>query len=190
MLIHSFETRKVAGGSIGLEPAARLLIDQNRGRLAVTDGRDDILWPVQREQFYSVRMKNDGPVTIQITDRDIISRKTLRTKDRITFFPKAFVLHPGEEIYVPIVRLADLTRAVDSEFDETKYKYSASQNANLECGAMPQPANTECLSTEMALGVSISYIDIFGDKHQFNAIGNLYRVSFTPLQIYVIRPSN
>lgn len=160
------------------DAASRALVEEQHGQLETTVGTDKIEWPVVKGRIYTIGLKNTGKSTVYIESMKLVGGDLARFHSTIKFFPQKFVVRPDETILVPVALLKDLGPLLDPQFNDTVYRYNASNDANWNCSTEVAPvpnSMNSCESHSMGFGVSIDFVDGFGQKSAFNALGFLDR---------------
>lgn len=167
-----FEKRRVSAGRAGLSVDERLALDKNRAVISVASVDSLVRWGGISVPIFTIRVKNAGSTSVQIRSIDVLASYGVHN-GHVDFFPKQFVIYPGDEILVPVAAFATLAKLVDAKYDEKEYTYTVSSNSSSVCKSdAEQDVDVlySCTGQSFAFGVSVQFMDIFGDGYRSNTV--------------------
>ncbi|MBI5936891.1 MAG: hypothetical protein HY850_03495 [Betaproteobacteria bacterium] len=165
----TFIQRKTVTNHIGLTINDRLVLDHNRGQVEIEWGGISVNWN-HGKLLFTTSLKNMGHSTVHIRSIDIVARQGNPKNFALPFFPHDLVIYPSEQVLVPVGDVENLSKFIDTNFDNTKYVYTISMEANetqpLRLGT--QNEIIRCDGRTIGFGLSVVFDDVFGDQYRLN----------------------
>lgn len=167
-----FKQRGGVMANLNISVKDRLAIDKNRGKITVTSADSIVRWGGVDKPIFTIGIKNTGLSTVQVQSIDVLPKPKSKVVGS-QFFPKTFVLYPGDELLAPVGEFTSLAKLIDQKYDNINYTYTVSRNPNSTCHSTEDvvvDGAYSCEGSSLGFFVSIGFMDIFGDKYIFNTI--------------------
>lgn len=182
-----FGTRRVAANKAGLSPPDAMFIDSHRGKIEISGETTSLLWGISPKKLLTVRIRNVGPVSVRVDSIEVLQSSIRAKAAWPDLIRDSFVIFPSEEVVVPAVDIAVLSRAVHGQYDEERYKYAVKTVSAGGCD-LPSGFSGSCSSSSRGFALSVKYTDVFSDRYQLNKAEYLVAqetVASAPVQIRV-----
>lgn len=174
----NFEKKFPVAKDGNVDPMNRLVLDQNRGALQIDGVTSDVRWPADKAPgIFSLHIKNIGKVSIEVLKHEILvgNSQFVSLSPTIKFFPKTYVLRPGDELFVPIGTMVDLARVLSVDFYDSTARYAITSSTNAPCNDNGDESEVNSIKAShchfAGFAIMTTYNDIFGEKSEIPTVG-------------------